>query len=77
MTTERDEVEALAGELFRAVEGPQGLFHLSDGETFATKAEFFARIRGRLSQGKTAVARMRIFLRKHGELQPRPPQRGG
>jgi hypothetical protein len=68
MKTERDEVDALTDELFHAVQKEQGYAHVSDGETFATKAEFFRRIRGRLEWSRAATRRMRAFLKKHGEL---------
>jgi hypothetical protein len=68
--SERQEVSRLTDELFRAVELPQGYFHISDGETFATKAEFFERIRGRLRHGRAAVHAMEAFLDKYSERDP-------
>lgn len=62
-------VSLLAADLFRKVKMHQGYFHVSDGETFASSAKFFERIRGRLSHGKQAVRLMEDFLRKHGELR--------
>lgn len=64
------EVERLADELFGAVQTNQGFFHVSDGETFPTKAQFFERIRGRLKHGSAACRKMQAFLRKHGEMKP-------
>lgn len=64
---ERAAVEALVNSLFALVETHQGYFHVSDGETFATRAEFFGRVRGRLAHGRAAVSEMESFLRKHGE----------
>lgn len=63
------QVALLTDDLFKAVQEPQGLFYVSDGETFASRAKFFARIRGRLRWGKEAVRRMEVFLRKHGQLR--------
>lgn len=63
------QVALLADDLFKKVETHQGYFHVSDGETFASRAKFFDRIRGRLSHGKEAVRQMEAFLRKHGELR--------
>lgn len=60
------EVAKLVDELFAAVELHQGFFHISDGETFASKAEFFGRIIGRLKHGRRAVKKMEAFLKKHG-----------
>jgi hypothetical protein len=74
--TEAKRVELLVDDLFSAVQGPQGYFHVSDGETFPTAAELFERTRGRLAYGKDAVKRMEAFLRKHGELRKRA-DRGG
>jgi hypothetical protein len=68
---DRKRIELLTDDLFRSVQGAQGFFHVSDGETFATSQEFFERIRGRLGWGKEAVKRMEAFLRKHGELKER------
>lgn len=68
---ERKRVDLLTDDLFRAVEESQGLFHVSDGETFHTGQEFFERVRGRLEWGKEAVRLMQAFLRKHGELKPK------
>lgn len=65
------EVCRLADQLFALVERDQGYFHQSDGETFASKAKFFARIRGRLAHGKEAVRKMEAFLEKHGQLKGR------
>lgn len=65
--SERDEVSLLVDELFGQVEKAQGYAHVSDGETFATKAEFFKRIRWRLEWSKAATRRMRTFLKKYGE----------
>ena len=62
-------VALLVDDLFAKMQEPQGYFHVSDGETFASKAKFFARIRGRLKWGKEATKRMEAFLRKHGELR--------
>lgn len=62
-------VALLVDDLFRAVETDQGFFHVSDGETFASGAKFFERIRGRLTHGKEACRKMEAFLRKHGELR--------
>jgi hypothetical protein len=62
-------VALLVDDLFAAVQGPQGYFHVSDGECFATSAELFERIRGRLQHGKEAVRLMEAFLRKHGQLR--------
>lgn len=62
-------VALLVDDLFRAVETNQGLFHVSDGETFASKAKFFERVRGRLTHGREAVRKMEGFLRKHGQLR--------
>jgi hypothetical protein len=64
-----EDLAPLVDELFAKVQGPQGYFHVSDGETFASSVKFFARIRGRLKWGKEAVQRMEAFLRKHGELR--------
>lgn len=61
------QVAKLTDQLFRLVERPQGMFHVSDGETFASKDKFFIRIRGRLKWGKEAVRRMEAFLEKHGQ----------
>jgi hypothetical protein len=61
------EVARLVEELFALVQGHQGYFHISDGETFASKAKFFERIRGRLHHGKQAVRLMEGFLKKHGQ----------
>lgn len=63
------EVAKLVDDLFAKVQKNQGHFHISDGETFASKAKFFERIRGRLAHGKQAVRVMEAFLRKHGELR--------
>lgn len=63
------EVCRLTDELFAKVQTDQGYFHMSDGETFASKAKFFARIRGRLTHGKDAVRKMEAFLKKHGQLR--------
>lgn len=68
MTSERAEVEELADELFAAVQKAQGHAFVSDGETFATKKEFFERIRGRLEWSMAASRRMRVFLKKHDAL---------
>lgn len=68
-TDERKQVSALTDELFKEIHGAQGYFYLSDGETFLTRAEFFARIRGRLRHGQEAVRIMQAFLRRHGELR--------
>lgn len=65
---ERAEVDGLVNELFHRVQKEQGYAHVSDGETFATKAEFFQRIRGRLEWSKAASRRMRAFLKKYDEL---------
>lgn len=62
-------VHLLVDDLFRAVQTNQGCFHVSDGETFASKAKFFERVRGRLTHGKEACRKMEAFLRKHGELR--------
>jgi hypothetical protein len=67
--TQQRWVEILVDDLFRAVEEPQGFFHVSDGEHFETAQELFERTRGRLQWGKEAVKRMETFLRKHGELK--------
>jgi hypothetical protein len=67
--TERDEVHALVFELFDKIQTAQGMFHVSDGEVFDTKAEFFERVRGRLAWGRRACEEMRAFLKKHGELR--------
>ena len=61
------EVDALVQELFQEVQCAQGYFFVSDGETFATKKEFFERIRGRLEHGRDAVFIMNRFLRRHRE----------
>lgn len=68
MSDEATDVKELADELFRKVEKAQGFAFCSDGETFPTKAQFFARIRGRLEWNKAATRYMRAFLRKHGQL---------
>ena len=65
---ERAEVDKLVDELFSKVEKAQGFAHVSDGETFETKAELFKRIRWRLEWSKAATRRIREFLQKHGEL---------
>ncbi len=65
--SERQEVEVLGEELFQKVQTSQGYFYVSDGETFATKAEFFERVRGRLQEGRKAVRLMAAFLRKYGD----------
>lgn len=66
--SEKDEIAALANELFGAVQMEQGYAYVSDGEYFDNKADFFVRIRGRLEWSKAATRRMRAFLKKHGEL---------
>lgn len=66
---ERKEVAELTDELFRQIQGEQGFFYVSDGETFPTKAQFFERIRGRLAHGKEAVRIMQSFLKRHGQLR--------
>lgn len=77
MEDKRKEVDRLVQELFGAVQTSQGYFYVSDGETFATRAEFFERIRGRLDWGREAVAKMNAFLRKHGEAKPTTPPSTG
>lgn len=62
------EVAKLVDELFAAVHTDQACFHMSDGETFASKAKFFARIRGRLKHGQAAARKMEKFLTKYGAL---------
>lgn len=62
------EVHKLADELFRKVEKEQGFAFVSDGETFATKEEFFERIRWRYEWSRAASRRIRAFLKAHGEL---------
>lgn len=72
MNTRIDEtmqVSLLVDDLFNKVQASQGFFHVSDGETFASSAKFFARIRGRLKHGKEAVRLMEGFLRKHEQLR--------
>lgn len=66
---ETTRVSLLVDDLFRAVETDQGYFYVSDGETFASSAKFFERVRGRLKHGKEATRKMEAFLRKHGELR--------
>jgi hypothetical protein len=65
--SDRKSVEKLVDELFTEIQAPQGYFHLSDGETFASLDEFFERIRKRLEAGRDAVWIMNRFLRKHHE----------
>lgn len=65
---ERSQVAVLADELFTEIETAQGYAFVSDGETFPTKAQFFARVRGRLEYQKAGVEIMRKFLRKHKQL---------
>ena len=67
--TEKKEVEELSDVLFCEIQEAQGFFYVSDGETFATRAELFERLRGRVAWGKKAVKIMENFLRKHGELK--------
>lgn len=62
------EVDKLTQELFALVQGPQGFFYVSDGESFPTTDLFFERIRGRLKHGEDAVKKMKAFLRKHRQL---------
>jgi len=76
MTTRTDidetmEVCRLVDQLFHVVERDQAYFHMSDGEMFASKAKFFARIRGRLAHGREAVRKMEAFLEKHGQTRGR------
>lgn len=68
MASERDDVEALADELFGKIQTAQGMSYISDGEHFETKAQFFERLRGRLSWQREGVKIIAAFLRKHGEL---------
>lgn len=63
-----DLVDALVDELFQKIETAQGYAHMSDSEHFATKQEFFDRIRGRREHAIRAVDVYTTFLRKHGEL---------
>lgn len=65
---EKMRVALLADDLFNAIQRDQGYFYVSDGETFASTAKFFNRIRGRLRHGRIAIRKMEAFLRKHGEL---------
>lgn len=62
------DVDKLVDELFHAVQMEQGLGFVGDGETFAGRADFFRRIRGRLEWNRAAVRKMRNFLKKYGEL---------
>jgi hypothetical protein len=63
-----EEIQNLNDEIFNAIEESQGYFHVSDGECFATKAEFFERMRGRLRFGRKACRILAAFLKRHGEL---------
>lgn len=69
MPRETKEVDELVDDLFRAVHVNQGYFHVSDGETFNTKREFFKRVKGRLAHGQLAVQRMKAFLKQHGQIR--------
>lgn len=64
---ERKAVDALADELFQAVEEAQGYAFISDGETFRTTAEFFNRVQGRLAWSRLSVELIEKFLVKHGK----------
>lgn len=78
--TDRLDVERLVNELFHAVQNAQGHAFVSDGETFDSVTDFFARIRGRLKWSQETTRLMREFLKKYerigvgrsvtGRLQP-------
>lgn len=69
MTVQREDtsVHRLVAELFAEIQGAQGHAFCSDGETFKSVPEFFARIRGRLEWNKEATRIMIAFLRKHDQ----------
>jgi hypothetical protein len=69
MVVKSKEVDELVDELFNAVQLNQGYFHISDGETFNTKREFFKRIKGRLAHGQIAVQKMKAFLKKYDQIR--------
>lgn len=62
------EVEKLVDELFGMVHTAQGYAFCSDGETFASVPDFFARIRGRLKWSQEASRLMHRFLKAHDQL---------
>ena len=71
------DVEKLVDELFSAIQTAQGYSFCSDGETFNSVPDFFARIRGRLKWSEEATKIMRNFLRNHGQLGSRHPIKAG
>lgn len=72
---ERAEVERLVAKLFKRVQSAQGWAFASDGETFATKEEFFARLRGKLAWTYESAKILRAFLIEFAG--PRRPVRRG
>lgn len=75
--TENPEIATLVDELFASIQTAQGYSYCSDGETFASVPDFFARIRGRLKWSQEATRLMRDFLRKHEQLGDRRPVKAG
>jgi hypothetical protein len=71
---ENENVARLVDELFTAVQQAQGFAFCSDGETFDSIPEFFARIRGRLKWNDEASKIIRAFLRKHSQLGEKHPR---
>jgi hypothetical protein len=62
------EARFLLSEIFNAIQGDQGNFHISDGEDTTSRDALFQMLRWRLRHGKAAVRKLRAFLKKHGEL---------
>ena len=77
LTPKNQDVEKLVDELFAVIQTAQGYSFCSDGETFASVPDFFARIRGRLKWSEEATKIMRSFLRKHDQLGKRHPVKAG
>lgn len=68
------DIDRLVDELFSAIQTAQGYSFCSDGETFASVPDFFARIRGRLRWSEEATQVMRAFLKKYDQ-QPKVGRR--